>query len=74
MITAKQLFDLSHTLAAPLLEKTDHPWQALDEISAFILALGPGLPTDLYEKRDENIWIAKDARIFPHTSQQTSTC
>ena len=33
------LLDLSHTLAAPLLEKFDFPWEALPEISAFILTL-----------------------------------
>ncbi|MBE5787047.1 MAG: UDP-N-acetylglucosamine pyrophosphorylase [Clostridiales bacterium] len=66
MITTRNLFDLTHTLAAPLLDKTEYPWEALDEIKAFILALGPSLPADEYDQRGENIWIARDAVIFPN--------
>ena len=66
MIKTHQLFDLSRTLAAPLLEKTEYPWEALDAIKALILALGPSLPADAYEQIGEHIWIARDAIIFPN--------
>lgn len=66
MLTTKQLFDLSHTLAAPLLEKAEYPWQALEDIRDFILEIGPMLPSDEYEQRGEQIWIARDAVIFPN--------
>ena len=37
----RELFTLSHSLAAPLLEKTQHPWEALPGIGDFIaVALG----------------------------------
>ena len=59
------MFDLSHTLAAPLLEKTEYPWEALDGIKDFILALGPTLPKDEYDEIAPQVWVAKDAQVYP---------
>ena len=42
-----------------------YPWEALPAIKDFILELGKTLPEDKYEKKGENIWIAKSAKIFP---------
>lgn len=60
-----ELFDLTHTLARPLLEKYEYPWQALGEIKAFILALGPTLDKAKYDEVSENVWVAKSAKVFP---------
>ena len=38
------LYDLEHTIAAPLLERFEYPWEALAHIKDFILELGPTLP------------------------------
>ena len=59
------LLDLSQTLAAPLLESCTYPWEALGDISGFILRLGDTLDPELYEKRGEDIWIARSAVIAP---------
>ncbi len=59
-----ELYDLSHTAAAPLLEKTEYPWEALAGIGDFILALGPTLPADQYDHPAEDVWIARDATVF----------
>ena len=59
-----ELYDLSHTAAAPLLEKTEYPWEALAGIGDFILALGPTLPADQYDHPAEDVWIARDAPVF----------
>jgi len=67
-IRISALFDLSHTLAHPLLERFTYPWEALPEIKNFILALGPTLPAEEYELRGENIWIAKSATVAPSAS------
>ena len=40
----RSLFDLTHTAAAPLLEKYTYPWEALPEIGSFITRLGASLP------------------------------
>ena len=65
MIETKDLYDLTHTAAAPLLEKTVYPWEALAGIGDFILALGPTLPEAEYDHPQADVWIAKDAEIFP---------
>ena len=65
MLKTNDLFDLSHSLAAPLLEKMEYPWEALDKIKDFILALGPTLPQDEYEEIAPQVWVAKDAQVFP---------
>ena len=62
----EMLFDLGHTHAAALLEKTVFPWEALGKIGGFILALGPTLPPEEFDRVGENVWIAKDAVIFPN--------
>ncbi len=66
MLRTCDLFDLSHTRAASLLEKTQYPWEALGGIKEFILALGPTLPADEYTEVSEHVWIAKDAVIYPN--------
>lgn len=65
MIRTSELFDLTHTLAAPLLEKTEYPWEALADIGEFILALGPTLSPAEYDRVQENVWIARETEIYP---------
>ena len=65
MIRTKDLFDLSCTAAAPLLNDTEYPWQALPRITEFILTLGSTLSSDEYEQRGENIWVSRKAKIAP---------
>lgn len=67
------LYTLSETLAAPLLESVTYPWEALPKIGAFILELGASLPEEEYEKRGENIWIARSAKVAP-TASITGPC
>ncbi len=61
-----ELFDLTHTAAAALLEKTEYPWEALAGIGDFILALGPTLSPAEYDHPAEDVWLAKDAKIYPN--------
>lgn len=61
----ENLYDLTQTIAAPLFEGATYPWELLPKISAFIIELGNRLPEDKYEKRGENVWIAKSATVFP---------
>lgn len=41
-LTVRQLYDLSHTAAAPLLERCTYPWEALEGIKDFIWSWGHG--------------------------------
>ena len=61
----RSLYDLSHTAAATYLEQYTYPWEALAGIGEVILKLGETLSTEEYEKRGEDIWVAKSATIFP---------
>ncbi|MEG1813741.1 MAG: UDP-N-acetylglucosamine pyrophosphorylase [Clostridia bacterium] len=63
-LTVGALFDLTHTLCAPLLSSVRDPWEALGLLKAFILALGKKLPRDEYEQVGEDVWIARDAHVY----------
>lgn len=57
--------DLSKTLAKELLESKTYPWEVLPQISSFILQLGSTLSEEEYEKRGEDVWIARSAKVAP---------
>ena len=61
----ENLYDLSASLAGKYLEKLEYPWEALDHIKDWVLEIGAGLDPEIYEKRDEDIWVAKTAKIYP---------
>lgn len=61
----ENLYDLSQTIAAGIFEGATYPWEVLPKISAFIIKLGESLSEEEYERRGDNIWIAKSATIFP---------
>lgn len=61
-----KLLDLTHTLAAKLLEECEYPWQALPKIGEFILALGETLPKDEYEQAQEHVWLHKTVKRYPN--------
>ena len=62
-LTIAALYTLSETIAADLFDGKTYPWEVLPEIKDFILKLGNTLSADLYEKKGENIWIAKSAKV-----------
>ena len=64
-LTIAALYTLSETIAADLFDGKTYPWEVLPDIKDFILKLGNTLSADLYEKKGENIWIAKSAKVAP---------
>jgi len=56
------LYDLNETIAKDFLMQFIYPWEALPKISQFIIELGSSLG-DEYEKKGENIWIHKEAKV-----------
>ena len=42
-----------------------YPWEVLPKISAFIVELGNTLSEEEYEKRGDNVWVAKSAKVAP---------
>ncbi len=59
------LYDLNETMAKELLASVTYPWEALKFISDFIRKIGPALDSGVYEKRGEDIWVAKSAKVAP---------
>ena len=66
MYTILELFDLSHTAAAEYLSAFTYPFEALPGIKKLILELGSALPVEEYDHPAEDVWIAKDAVIYPN--------
>ena len=67
MISAKicDLYDLEQTIASDLFHGLTYPWEALPKIHDFIVALGNTLPAERFEKRGEDIWVARSAVVAP---------
>ena len=65
MYKIKDLYDLDHTMAKEYLEGFDYPWEALKGIKDLIIELGKQLPEDEYDEVAENVWVHKDAKVFP---------
>lgn len=59
------LYNLEETIAGKLFEGATYPWEVLPKISAFIVELGNQLSSEEYEKRGENVWVAKSAKVAP---------
>ena len=64
-IKITDLYDLNETIAADYLKGFEYPWEALAGIKDYILKLGATLSEDKFEKRGEDIWIAKSAKVAP---------
>ncbi len=59
------LFNLDETIAADFMRTAEYPWELLDGLADFIKKLGPTLDPEKFEKRGENIWVAKSAKVAP---------
>ena len=65
MLKIEDLFDLSHSLAGDYLAGFTYPWEALAGIGELISALGAALPAAEFDHPAEDVWIAKDATVYP---------
>ncbi len=65
-LTINDLYDLSHSKAGEYLSRFTYPWEALDGIKNLILEIGKTLDESEYDHPSENVWIAKDAKVFPN--------
>lgn len=64
-VIIKELYTLEETIAADVFAGVTYPWEVLPKIGEFIVKLGNTLPEDKFEKRGENVWVAKSAKVFP---------
>lgn len=65
MITVKDLLDTEKTIASELFNGKNYPWEVLEGIKEFILELGKTLSDEEFDHPEADIWIAKDAKVFP---------
>lgn len=59
------MYNLDETIAKDLLKDATYPWEVLSKIADYIIELGNKLDKEKYEKKGENIWIAKTAKVMP---------
>lgn len=59
------LYNLDETIAKELFGEAEYPWEVLPRISSFILELGKSLPEEKFEKREEDVWVARSANVAP---------
>lgn len=57
------MYDLGETLAADLFAGKDYPWEVLGDIGDFIRKIGPALDPAVFERRGEDMYIAKSVTI-----------
>ncbi len=59
-----ELYTLEETIAKDIFDGVTYPWEVLPKIGDFIVKLGNTLSPERYEKRGENVWIARSAKVF----------
>ncbi len=68
MLSVKELFDLSHSLAGDFLAGFTYPWEALPHIREEILKLIGTLPKEEYMEAAPQVWIHKTVTVAPTAS------
>ena len=64
MYKIKDLFDLSHTMAADYMSGFEYPWEALSGIKGLIVSLGEKLGED-YTEVSPQVWVHNTAKVAP---------
>ena len=64
-VKIQALYNLEETIAKDIFKGVEYPWEVLPKIGAFILELGSQLSEEEYDKVEDNVWIAKTAKVAP---------
>ena len=67
-ITIRDLFDLTHSRAGEALAAYTYPWEALPHITEIVIAVSKTLDPERYDHPQEDVWIAKTAKVYPTAS------
>lgn len=67
-LTNQQLFEDKNTIAWELISRYKYPFEVLPAISEYIVTRGESLSEDRYEKRGDNVWIARSASVAESAS------
>ena len=63
-LMVKENYNLEETIAKELFDGVTYPWEVLPKIGEFIKKLGETLDPEEYEKRGDDVWVAKSATVF----------
>ncbi len=69
----ESLFALEHTISSEIFTDCVYGWEVLPKINEFIKNIGKTLNSEIYEKKGEDVWIAKSAKVAP-TASITGPC
>lgn len=64
-LETRNILNLDETISKNIFDDATYPWEVLTKINDFIIKLGNELDLNKFEKKSENIWIAKSAKIAP---------
>ena len=64
-MTVNEMYTLDETIAKDIFDGVEYPWEVLPKISNFIMELGAALSEEEYEKRGDNVWVARSAKVAP---------
>ena len=59
------MYDLTETIASDYMRTAEYPWELLEGLSDYIKKLGSTLDPEIYEQREEFVWVAKSAKVAP---------
>lgn len=59
------LYSSKQTIAIDLFKENTYAWELLARIKSFIVELGSTLSEEKFEKRGDDIWVARSAKIAP---------
>ena len=58
-----ELYDVEKSISKELIISKEYPWEVLSEIKDYVIKLGNELSLEKFNKINDNIWIAKSAKI-----------
>lgn len=61
----QNLYNMDETIAEEIFAGKTYPWEVLPLIGEYIIRLGNLLPAERFERRGENVWVAKSAKVYP---------
>ena len=64
-LETRNILNLDETISKNIFDNATYPWEVLTKINDFIIKLGNELDLNKFERKSENIWIAKSAKIAP---------
>lgn len=60
-----KLVNTDETIAKHIFDQVEHPWEVLPNLDIYIKHLGPMLPSELFEDKGDDVYIAKSATVAP---------